>query len=131
MGFFLAIIVPMPTLQRFRDAPSLMRWVLLWFVLAIGVAVASPLVKPVSLSLICSATGSTLVATGDDGSLPSPSHASTLDCVLCLPAAAPPASPVVAMLAPAPRVERPRTVWAPVAWRTSEPTSARDPPNFF
>eukprot|EP01035_Chromulina_nebulosa_P038277 gene38277-51697_t len=33
------------------------RWVLLWFVLSLGVAVASPLVHPQSMELVCSGAG--------------------------------------------------------------------------
>lgn len=120
----------MSTLQRLRNAPSLMRWVLLWFALSIGVAVASPLVKPVSLSLICSATGSALVATGDDGSPTDPAHSSTLDCVLCLPTGAPPGALAQARADAGPALGRPLTAQPLVLWRTTGPTSARDPPRF-
>ena len=79
----------MQPLQSLRRASFLARLVLAWFVLSIGVAVASPVVKPVSMELVCSASGAIkLVATGDDGTTSPASH--TLDRPLCLIAGAPP-----------------------------------------
>ena len=44
------------------------RWVLLWFVLSLGVAVASPLVNPQAMELVCSSAGSiTVVVHPEDG----------------------------------------------------------------
>lgn len=119
----------MPTLQTLREARAIIRWMLAWFVLSIGVAVAAPVVQPQAMSLVCSANGSVLVLTADDGTVaPAQSSSHTLDCVLCLPAGAPPfaefTTPNVAAQAQTKPAARP----APVYWRTSEPTSARDPP---
>lgn len=81
-----------PAMQNLRNAPLLARFVLVWFALFIGVAVASPLVNPEGVQLVCSATGSVkLVQTntegdGDDAS----SRLSGMQCPLCLPVAAPP-----------------------------------------
>ena len=49
----------MPLLHRFRHlAPGpLGRAVLAWFLLSLGVAVASPLVNPQALELVCSGAG--------------------------------------------------------------------------
>ncbi|WP_048438486.1 hypothetical protein [Caenimonas sp. SL110] len=79
----------MQPLQSLRRASFLARLVLAWFVLSIGAAVASPVVKPVGMELVCSASGAIkLVATGDDSTTAASSH--TLDCPLCLIAGAPP-----------------------------------------
>jgi hypothetical protein len=76
------------SLQYMRQATFLARWVLMWFVMAMGVAVASPLVQPQSYTLVCSSVGaSKLVVNGEDGA---PVMAHTLDCVACLPAMVPP-----------------------------------------
>lgn len=77
-----------------RHAHWITRLVLAWFVLFIGVAVASPLVKPVTGQMVCSAMGGMkMVQDADDGAPPSPQG---LDCPLCMPVAAsgPAARPV-------------------------------------
>ena len=77
-------------MQNLRNAPLLARFVLVWFALFIGVAVASPLVNPEGLQRVCSATGSVKWvqpnADGDDAS--NSKHG--MHCPLCLPVAVPP-----------------------------------------
>lgn len=81
-------------MQPLRAARSLTRLVLVWFALALGVAIASPLVKPSGLQLVCTGTGmQLLVAGGGDDGEPPARH--TLDCPLCAAVAPPP--PVVAV----------------------------------
>ncbi len=45
------------TLQILRTAHRITRFVLVWFVLSLGAAIASPLVSPQATELICSGTG--------------------------------------------------------------------------
>ena len=47
---------PLP-LQTLRSLRWLARLVLAWFVLALGVAIASPLVKPQGIELVCASGG--------------------------------------------------------------------------
>lgn len=121
-------------LQTLRDTRAIIRWMLACFVLSLGVAVTSPLVKTPAWTLVCSATGSMLVATGQgDGQTDTPGKLDaghTLDCVLCLAASAPPMASVALPLAQAQAHARPQTVVELPTWRTSAPTSARDPPLF-
>ena len=79
-------------MQRLRHATFLARLVLAWFALALGVAVASPVVKPQGAQLVCSGAGAMqlVMPAGDDGQPPS-TH--TFDCPLCAAVAPPP--PVV------------------------------------
>jgi hypothetical protein len=88
------------SLQSLRNAPSLTRLVLVWFALFVGVAVASPLVKPEASQLVCSALGGmklvTADATGDDVGVPVAHTA--LDCPACLPLIAPPSADMLAQL---------------------------------
>lgn len=77
-------------MQALRNASFLARLVLAWFALAIGVAVASPIVKPKSMELLCSGGVMKLLVASDDGSTPASGH--TLDCPLCVSLDAPPAS---------------------------------------
>ena len=79
----------MHLLHTLRQSRALARWILLWWCLALGVALASPLVQPVQHTLVCSASGSVTVQ--DTGELDSP-VGKHLDCVLCLAAGAPPVS---------------------------------------
>ena len=93
----------MPLLTVLRQAHLLARCVLVWFVLSLGVAVASPLVNPRATELVCSGSGGMkIVIKADDGS---PQAAGTgvshvLDCPMCASLSAPP--PVVKLLAEPP-----------------------------
>ena len=66
-----------------------LRLVLAWFVLSIGCAIASPIVAPQSMALLCTANGISLVKVGgfgeaqESGQAGSPTAASTIDCPLC------------------------------------------------
>jgi len=119
----------MYTLQSLRQARPIIRWMLVCFALSIGVAIASPVVHPQSLQLICTASGTTkLVPTDNSGGAGDQDLAHTLDCVLCLPAVAPPpgaaVAPVALELGEVLHTQRP----AFASWRLADPTSARDPP---
>lgn len=80
----------MPLMHALRHHRPLARLILAWFLLALGVAVASPLVQPKTMQVVCSGAGVVkLVAqAADDQGTPS-GH--SLDCPLCLVLDAPPA----------------------------------------
>jgi hypothetical protein len=84
----------MSILQTLRNAHRLTRFVLVWFALFLGVAVASPVINPESLQLVCTSAGNVkLVVAANDGQDGSDkSH--SLDCPLCLPMVAPLATSV-------------------------------------
>lgn len=113
-------------LQSLRRSRTLARLVLVWFVLAMGVAVAAPALQPVAMAGICSAS-----AASDGGEHPgdaAASHAS-LQCILCLGAGAPPTAGLTG-LAPSLAPEAPvpaASVVALLAPRNS-PLLARAPP---
>ena len=72
-----------------RQVHLIARVVLVWFALSVGVAIASPLVKPQAMELICSASGVLkLLIKSDQGSEVVSLH--TLDCSLCATGYAPP-----------------------------------------
>ena len=101
-------------MQPLRFRHLIARLALAWFALALGVAAASPLVRPRALQLVCSAGGvAVLVVEGDDGHAPS-GHGQ-LDCALCLLADAPP--PVHTAARPC----APRAAPTRVAVRTDAP----------
>ncbi len=121
------------SLQSLRNAHLLTRFVLVWFVLFVGAAVASPLVKPEAVQLVCSAMGGVKLVQADaagadvDGVV---AH-TALDCPACLPLIAP---PVVDLLAPWPtgnlsHVLQPLSA-ARLASLLGQPWQARAPPSF-
>ena len=78
------------SLQSLRNDHRFTRLVLVWFALFVGVAVASPLVNPEGMQLVCTAAGSVkLLQLDADGEEAKNSHHG-LHCALCLPVAAPP-----------------------------------------
>ena len=83
-------------MQSLRSARLLARLVLAWFVLAMGVAVAAPMVQPRGLDFVCVGTGLKLVQTGADGQ--SAVVPGGLDCPLCSTAIAPPPAAIVPAL---------------------------------
>ncbi len=107
------------------------RFVLLWFALSIGVAIASPLIKPQAMELICTSNGATkLLVKTDEGVKTMSGH--TLECSLCATMSAPPpvasssaqpAQPLGHVLHSIPA--------AHVAARSAAPLPARGPPAFF
>ena len=115
-------------MERIRHALNLTRLVLVWFALSVGVAIASPMVNPQAMDLVCTSTGSMkLVVQGDDDNTAASSH--TLDCPLCASMSAPPpalntqlshASPLAHALRP--------VVAAHIASLTAPPLPSRGPP---
>ena len=118
----------MQTLQFLRNAHLIARFVLVWFALSIGVAIASPLVQPQAMELICTSMGMLKIqAPSDDGS---PDVASkTLDCPLCASLSAP---PPVAQIPPEPVQPLAYVLQgipaAHIAALTAVPPPARGPP---
>lgn len=80
----------MPAMQMLRNAVSLSRLVLAWFVLTLGVAMASPLVQPHAMELVCTAGGAIKLVSAEDGRDLSASAAHGLDCPMCLAVTPPP-----------------------------------------
>ena len=88
------------SLQSLRNAHRLTRLVLVWFALFVGAAVASPLVKPGAVHLVCTAIGGVkLVQVDAAGADVDAAVAHTaLDCPACLPLIAPPAADLLVPL---------------------------------
>ena len=112
-----------------RPGASLIRWVLLWFALSLGAAIASPVVHPQAMELVCSATGSVkAIVHTDDGA--QELGAGHMDCPLCVLAGAPPATPTVTLptLLPLGHAVQPIPS-ARIAAATAAPMPARGPPS--
>lgn len=77
-------------MQILRRLTHFARLVLAWFVLSLGVAVASPLVGPQDTVLVCTGSGvMKVLVKADDGSTTELGSA-TMDCPLCAMVAPPP-----------------------------------------
>jgi hypothetical protein len=118
-------------MQTLRNAHLLARFVLVWFALSLGVAVASPIVNPQNFELICSSAGvMKLVVQTDDGA--KAVSGPMLDCPLCATGGAPPPSFHVKFepLSPLGHVLQsiPSAIMAAL---TAAPPPARGPPTFF
>ena len=119
----------MPLMQTLRHARQLARLVLAWFVLSMGVAVASPLVAPQALELVCSGSGAMKLLIKTDAGAKEVAGSHTLDCPLCASHSAPP--PVLSL-----RVEPPQPLAyalqsipaARIAALTAAPLPPRGPP---
>lgn len=114
-------------LHTLRRSHTLARLVLVWFVFAMGVAVAAPVVQPLNLGGICSASA----VSGDEqpASGTSSSH-HTLQCVLCLGAGAPPLATPAAFSSAS--LDNTLLPWPPapvVLAARNSPLSARAPPS--
>lgn len=118
-------------MDTIRSLNRLRWWVVAWLVLSLGAALASPLVQPRAMELICSTgSGATLVVhSGSDGAVLDPLNP---DCALCLLGAAPPQPP--AALPPplaATDFAPPQPPDRPGPPATAAPPPARAPPVFF
>ncbi|MFA7160349.1 MAG: DUF2946 domain-containing protein [Kiritimatiellia bacterium] len=118
-------------MHSLRSAKNLARLVLVWFALSLGAAVASPLIKPQAMELVCSGSGAMkLLVKSDDGSKDASSF--TLDCPLCATSSAPPppdaqqsAEPMHALAHVLQGIAA-----AHIASLTAAPLPARGPPAF-
>jgi hypothetical protein len=115
-------------MQTLRNAHLIARFMLVWFALSIGVAMASPLVKPQAMELICSSAGVMKVLFTTDGAGHDAAQP-TLDCPLCAATSAP---PPLARLAAEPAqllaYVQPGIAADPLAAFPAAPPPARGPP---
>jgi hypothetical protein len=118
-----------PAMRTLRHFTFLSRLVLVWFVLSLGVAVASPIVKPQDILMVCTGTGvMKVLLQAEDGST-SEVVGNSMDCPLCASMVAPPpmdhwavepVQPLAFALQGIPS--------AHIAARTAAPLPARGPP---
>jgi hypothetical protein len=116
-------------MQTLRNAHLLARFVLVWFALFIGVAAASPWVKPQEAQMVCSAMGMKMVDAQASGDQTPPD--SGMDCPLCLPVAAPPSVAMDALVHERLSYAVQSTEQARLASLIGPPWQARAPPSFF
>jgi hypothetical protein len=118
----------MPAMQTLRHARQLTRFVLVWFALALGVAMASPLVAPKAVDLVCSSSGVVKLVSSDDDNQAQP-QTKCLDCPLCMSLAFPPAPVAVQAVKTSPLAHALQaTAAAHIASATAPPLPSRGPP---
>ena len=126
-----ARMVSLQLLQTLRNARRITQFALVWFVLALSAAIASPLVNPQATELICSGAGvmKLLVKNADGSSTEVATR--MLDCPLCATGSAPLPRAVVAVLLDQPLAHALQTIPAAhIAARTAAPPPGRGPPEF-
>jgi hypothetical protein len=119
-------------MQTLRNAHLLARFVLVWFALSLGVAVASPILNPQASELICSGAGvMKLIVMTDDGA--NEVSGSMLDCPLCVTGGAPPPPQARAAAEPVQPLGHvlQSIPSAHIAALTAAPLPARGPPQFL
>ena len=117
-------------MQFLRQSSLIARLMLVWFALFVGVAAASPLIKPQAMELICASSGAMKLVFHTDGSS-SETAPHTLDCSLCGTVGAPP--PVIQFatgLAPSLDFALKVITQARIAALVGAPLPARGPPLF-
>ena len=117
-------------MQQLRHAVHITRLVLVWFALSVGVALASPVVNPQGMDLVCTSTGSMkLVVQGDDdGATPS----LAMDCPLCASSSAPPPAVNTTLTQPSPLAPAMQPLAAAhLVAITAPPLPSRGPPALF
>jgi len=116
-------------MRTLRHFTILTRLVLAWFVLSLGVAVASPIVKPQDILLVCTGSGAMKVLVkAADGSA-SEVASNSMDCPLCVSLAAPPPVPRLNAEPAQPLAYALQAIPAAhIAARTAAPLPARGPP---
>ena len=116
-------------MQTLRNAHCLTRLVLVWLALFIGAAVASPLVKPQTVEMVCSGMGGMKMVQLDLDVVDDSASWGLLDCPACLPLVAPLVAAMPVVLPPdgLSHVLLPRPA-ARLASLLGQPWQARAPP---
>ena len=123
-----------PLLQKLRTL-AIRRWVLICFMLAVGVATAAPILQPQSIQLLCSGNGvmKLLISSHlDDVSEDTKQSSHTLQCAMCLPTLAPLPNQVAHIDPPCDLAYATQSIpKAILAWLTAPPMPARGPPTEY
>lgn len=117
-------------MNSLRNAIHITRFVLVWFALSVGVAIASPVVNPKGMEMVCSSAGMVkLVVQGEDDGAAS---SLTMDCPLCAAVSAPPPVFNTTLTQPSPLAHATQPIAAAhIAAVTAPPLPSRGPPALF
>ena len=115
-------------MHTLRNSKFIAKLVLVWFALFLGSAIASTVIKPGSMQMVCTAGGGMKMVdmTGDDGELKA---STSMDCHLCASVTAPPPPLTVHFekLSPLAHALHPIAA-AHIASVTAPPLPSRGPP---
>ena len=115
-------------MDYFRHTQTLARLVLVWFVISVGVAIASPLVVPKAMDLVCTTGGAMKMVSSDDADK-AESTTHTMDCALCMAVGIPPAPMGSQFTKPSPLAHALHPIEAAhIAAATAPPLPSRGPP---
>ena len=115
-------------MDYFRHTQTLARLVLVWFVISVGVAIASPLVVPKAMDLVCTTGGAMKIVSSDDADK-AESTTHTMDCALCMAVGIPPAPMGSQFTKPSPLAHALHPIEAAhIAAATAPPLPSRGPP---
>lgn len=117
-------------MQSLRNAKFITRLVLVWFALFLGSAIASTIVNPGNMQMVCSTGGSMkLVDANGDSDI---KVSANLDCPLCAAITTPPSAPQAYLenVSSLSHALRPITA-AHIASLTAPPLPSRGPPSFL
>ncbi|WP_198088697.1 hypothetical protein [Variovorax sp. E3] len=115
-------------MHALRTFCSLHRLVLAWFMASLLIAVASPIVHPQAMELVCSSAGTIkVIVQGEDGAVELGTAA--MDCPLCMVSGPPPATAQLKLPTPLPLGRALQSIPAArLAAATASPLPARGPP---
>ena len=115
-------------MERLRSSVQLARLLMVWFALSVGVAIASPIIKPQTTMLVCAGVGvMKLVSPGEESNK---TDTPKLDCPLCATIGAPPPALNTALTQPSPLSHALLpSVAAHIASLTAPPLPSRGPPS--
>jgi hypothetical protein len=114
-------------MQTLRRSTQITRLVLVWFVLSLGVAIASPAVNPKVMELVCSSAGAVKLVALGEGDATASAH--TMDCPLCVIMDAPPlAAQVNISLSLSPELVASWAATSRTAQASAPPLPSRGPP---
>lgn len=117
-------------MHSLRTSTTLIRHILVWFALTLGVAIASPFVAPKTVEMICSDGGAMMLIVVDKNGDVVESGQHTLDCAMCLPASPPPSTPIWQIAQPQPLAHAMTPIEeARIAALVGAPLPPRGPPS--
>lgn len=117
-------------MHTLRTTKTLTCLLLAWFALTLGVAMASPMVAPKAMEILCSDGGVMKLVVVDKNGDVTESGSHTLDCAMCLPASLPTSDTTLQLTQPQPLAHALTPIeQARIAALVGAPLPPRGPPS--